>query len=98
MDGAEQKMGRKNANTLVGLPSERNYRAAGSRVVTKELRFEDGITRHSRNPRLDGSVYHSMFVEGFILDTVHMLAFPSQHGNIPSHWREMGGWSNDTKK
>lgn len=86
MDGEGQKMTRKNADSLVGLPPKRTYSAAGTRVLTENFRIEDGVTQHSRDERLNGLHYHSMFVEGFILDQVMNLKYPSQQGNIPSDW------------
>ncbi|KAH0547851.1 hypothetical protein FGG08_000109 [Glutinoglossum americanum] len=90
IERSAQSMRRKNADTLVGVPPQRNYMAAGSRVVTKELRFEDGKTEHSSFSDLNGTHYHSMFVEGFILDTVAKLGDTSQHGNIPEDWSGLG--------
>lgn len=86
MDGTGQKMTRKNADSLVGLPPRRIYRAAGTRVLTDNFRMEDGITRYSQDEDLNGLHYHSMFVEGFILDNVKQLYYPSQQGNIPKDW------------
>ncbi|XXH00245.1 hypothetical protein Hte_006587 [Hypoxylon texense] len=86
MDGTGQKMTRKNADSLVGLPPRRIYRAAGTRVLTDNFRMEDGITYHNLDERLNGLHYHSIFVEGFVLDTVRTLKDPSQQGNIPKDW------------
>ncbi|KAI1462222.1 HET-domain-containing protein [Annulohypoxylon moriforme] len=86
MDGEGQKMRRKNADSLVGLPPKRVYSAAGTRVLTENFRIEDGITEFSDNAVLNGLHYHSMFVEGFILDKVKELKYPSQQGNIPRDW------------
>ncbi|KAI1377337.1 HET-domain-containing protein [Hypoxylon crocopeplum] len=86
MDGSGQKMTRKNADSLVGLPPDRIYSAAGTRVLTENFRIEDGVTKYSDDQRLDGQHYHSMFVEGFILDYVKELRYPSQQGVIPRDW------------
>ncbi|KAI3323141.1 HET-domain-containing protein [Xylariaceae sp. AK1471] len=85
-DGADRKMTRKNADTLVGLPTERNYNAAGTRYVTGALRFEKGV--------FDGLHYHSMFVEGFIFDKIDGLKESSQNGNIPYQWERLGRGGN----
>ncbi|KAI0167043.1 HET-domain-containing protein [Hypoxylon sp. FL1284] len=61
MDGQGQKMTRKNADSLVGLPPKRTYSAAGTRVLTESFRIEDGVTYFSKNPKLNGLHYHSMF-------------------------------------
>jgi hypothetical protein len=85
-DGADRKMTRKNADTLVGLPTERNYSAAGTRYVTAALRFETG--------KFEDLHYHSMFVEGFIFDKVDVLKESSQNGNIPYQWERLGRGGN----
>ncbi|KAL7625473.1 hypothetical protein AAE478_004693 [Parahypoxylon ruwenzoriense] len=92
MDGTGQKMTRKNADASVGLPSDRIYSAAGTRVLTEKFRIEDGVTRSSSDSRLNGLHYHSMFVEGFVLDYVNELKYPSQQGNIPSDWLKLVRW------
>ncbi|KAI0472045.1 HET-domain-containing protein [Xylariaceae sp. FL0804] len=86
MDGL-QRMSRKNGDSLVGLPADRTYSAAGSRRVTGLHRFEDGVTKYSDLEELNGLHYHSMFVEGFILDAVEVMCETSQQGNIPKHWK-----------
>ncbi|RYC63681.1 hypothetical protein CHU98_g2522 [Xylaria longipes] len=85
-DGADRKMTRKNADTLVGLPTEHNYNAAGTRRVTKALRFEKGTW--------NGLHYHSMFVEGFIFDSIDVLKESSQQGNVPYPWERLGRGGN----
>ncbi|KAI2623257.1 HET-domain-containing protein [Hypoxylon sp. NC1633] len=89
MDGTGQKMTRKNADSLVGLPPERIYSAAGTRVLTENFRIEDGVTKFSDDRRLNELHYHSMFVEGFVLDHVRDLRYPSQQGVIPSDWLKL---------
>ncbi|KAI0379978.1 HET-domain-containing protein [Hypomontagnella monticulosa] len=86
-----EKMTRKNADSLVGLPPRRVYSAAGTRTITESFRVEDGVTKYSRDERQNGLHYHSIFVEGFILDEVGELKHPSQQGNIPSDWIKMAG-------
>lgn len=38
------------------------------------------------------SLDRSMFCQGFVLDTVDRLEFPSQLGHIPPEWPELAGW------
>lgn len=79
----EKKMPRANPDPLVGLPSigQINYRAAGTRPVSlNKLRFK----------RQDG--FCSMFVEGFILDTVKEVGELGRQGNIPRSWFAMANW------
>ncbi|KAI1106096.1 HET-domain-containing protein [Jackrogersella minutella] len=89
MDGEGQNIRRKNADNLVGLPIKCVYSAAGTRGITENFRIENGVTQCSQGPGLNGLHYHSMFVEGFILDKVKVLKHPSQQGNIPSDWIRM---------
>lgn len=80
------KMGRKNADTLVGLPTalQRNYNAAETRGIDrKTLRFKK---------RLDGSMHFSMYVKGFVLDTVEQVYPASQGGAIPQEWIDAVEW------
>ncbi|KAJ2971076.1 hypothetical protein NUW58_g9518 [Xylaria curta] len=81
-DGADGKMTRMNADTLVGLPTTHNYNAAGTRQVTRLLRFEKGTW--------NGLHHHSMFVEGFIFDSIGELKPSSQQGSIPYEWKKLG--------
>lgn len=85
-----KRMVRKIPDILVGLPPQRNYMAAGNIPVTKALRFEQGITRFSKWENLNGIHYHSMFVEGFVVDKVENLRAASQKGNIPKDWAQLG--------
>jgi hypothetical protein len=84
-------MVRINPDTLVGIPPDRNYTAAGSMSVTKALRFEQGVTRFSKYKNLNDLHYHSMFVEGFIVDTVDIVKTASRRGDIPKDWARLGG-------
>jgi hypothetical protein len=83
------KMGRKNADPLVGLPPssqalERNYNAAETRGVVKEkLKF---IKRTKMS-------HWSMYVEGFVLDEVFEIQPSSQSGAIPRSWARAGKWA-----
>jgi hypothetical protein len=80
------KMGRKNADTLVGLPTalQRNYNAAETRGIDrKTLRFKK---------RIKHNMHFSMYVKGFVLDTVEEVFPASQGGAIPEEWIEAVGW------
>lgn len=82
---AEYRMGRKNADPLVGLPNpgQRNYSAAETKKVDlKVLRFK-------KRPE-----YYSMYVSGFVLDTIDKVEVASQSGNIPEEWVSAVGWDN----
>lgn len=84
---AGQRMHRKNADPLVGMPSsgQRVYQAAGSRAIDlKTLKFKKRET------------FYSMFVKGFVLDKVGNPGEASRGGMIPHQWLEPGGWV-DTK-
>jgi len=79
----ERKMGRQNADPLVGLPdsNQRNYSAAGSRnVIQHDIRFKN---RHDS---------YSMYVSGFVLDKVDKVEVASQGGCIPKEWVTAVGW------
>lgn len=84
----ELRMGRRNADPLVGLPesTQRNYSAAGTTEVNmRSLRFR----KYKR--------YYSMFISGFVRDTVSIVMEHSQSGNIPEEWIEQGRWTDFTK-
>ncbi|KAJ4300998.1 hypothetical protein N0V90_003087 [Kalmusia sp. IMI 367209] len=76
-----EKMGRINADPLVGLPelTQRNYNAAGDKSVD--------LTRVKIKRR---KKYHSIDVLGFVLDRVDSVDKQSQNGNIPLSWFQMG--------
>lgn len=77
----EFKMGRINADPLVGLPTPapRNY-AAAETTQLRQLRFKKR------------DKYYSMYVSGFVLNTVGKVEVASQSGNIPDKWVEAVGW------
>jgi hypothetical protein len=79
------KMGRIGADPLVGLPTfgQRNYSAAGTRELkSSSLKFK---IRHT---------YCSMYVEGFILESIGERGEIARSGNIPKTWLKLGGWEN----
>ncbi|KAH6672878.1 heterokaryon incompatibility protein-domain-containing protein [Halenospora varia] len=77
------KMGRKNADPLVGLPIlQKNYDAGeGQDIDRAALRF------------VKRAGHYSMFVKGFILDTVAKVEVPSQGGAIPEEWLKLAGYN-----
>lgn len=80
------KMSRKNADPLVGLPSmtQRNYSAAETKSVDmKSLKFRKRCELG----------HFSMYVKGFVLDTITNVSQLSRNGQIPEEWTELGGWS-----
>jgi len=82
------RMGRKNADSLVGLPnlSHRNYNAAETKSLDKKVfRFRKRVTKPSLN-------HFSLFVKGFVLDTIAELQPSSQSGSIPTAWAYFAGW------
>ena len=82
----EVKMGRQNADSLVGLPglNQINYNAAGTKEVNmRVLKF---WKRESS---------YSMYVQGFELDKVSKVEVASQGGAIPKDWVDQAEW-NDT--
>jgi hypothetical protein len=83
------KMARRNADPFVGYPPQQNYTAAGNKRVTSRLRFESGLIEHPSNREVHGTHYHSIFVEGFVLDEIDKLAPASQHGAIPKEWKRL---------
>jgi len=74
-------MGRKNADSLVGLPGASNYDAADSVPIEP-----DSIRFRLRNGGW------SLTVEGFMIDTVDQVGERSQGGNIPAEWLDLAGW------
>jgi len=70
------------ADPLVGLPGigRRNYNASGKRKAI--WRFKEDIGR-------------SLFVWGFVLDTVKVKSETAQQGNIPAEWPKVVQWKKD---
>lgn len=72
-------MQRRRGDAFVSSPDAISYCAAGSKTYDKsKVRF-----RKRRD-------HYSMFVEGFVLDTIHEKDAASQLGNIPSGWLKRG--------
>ncbi|KAF2854236.1 hypothetical protein T440DRAFT_544500 [Plenodomus tracheiphilus IPT5] len=80
------KMGRKNADPLVGTPQDghRNYSAGQSRKVDLET------LQIKRRPHLG---HYSLYVKGFCFDKVAEVAQVSQAGAILASWLDLAGWS-----
>lgn len=79
------KMGRKNADPLVGIPQDghRNYSAGQSKEVDlKTLQFR-------RRAHLG---HYSLYLKGFCFDRVAKVAQVSQAGAIPASWLDLAGW------
>lgn len=84
----EVKMGRQNADSLVGLPglNQMNYNAAGTKQVNM------GVLKFWRRKSS-----YSMYVQGFQLDRVNKVEVASQGGAIPKDWVDQAGWK-DTRE
>lgn len=89
------RIGRQNADPLVGPPQEghRNYSAAQNTKVEfrsdRRLRF-----RKRPGPRHNTASGHcSLYTEGFILTEIDMVAEPARLGGIPKTWTQIAGWN-----
>ena len=81
------KLGRKNADSLVGLPgpTQRRYSAAGTKAIDfNTLRFR----------KRAGLGHYSLFAKGFELDTVNEVYNQAHGGAIPAQWVEAADWHN----
>ncbi|GAW17406.1 hypothetical protein ANO14919_068630 [Xylariales sp. No.14919] len=89
--GSVEKTGRINADPLVGAPEDghRNYSAAQAQHMNlKTVKFRK---------RLWGG-HHSLYVKGFVFDTVLEVTDASQGGFIPVSWINLGGWEQPETK
>ncbi|KAH8728584.1 heterokaryon incompatibility protein-domain-containing protein [Phaeosphaeriaceae sp. PMI808] len=80
------KMGRKNADPLVGTPQDghRNYSAGQTKGVDlKTLQFK-------KRANLG---HYSLYLKGFCFDRVEKVAQVSQAGAIPASWLDLADWS-----
>lgn len=77
-------LSRANADTLVGPPglSKRNYNASGSSKVTNSWEFGKGPKDRS------------MYVEGFVIDSIKEKKPYAADGIILNEWLSTGGWTN----
>ena len=78
------KLGRKNADSLVGLPGSQIYSAAGTK------RYDSTNVKFRKKP-----LYYSMFVGGFVLDQIDRVGSPAMNGSIPMDWSELAEWDVD---
>lgn len=79
------KMGRRNADPLVGTPQDghRNYSAGQTKVVDLDtLQFK-------RRSQLG---HYSLYLKGFCFDRVEKVSQVSQAGAIPASWLDLAGW------
>jgi hypothetical protein len=84
------KMGRRNADPLVGTPLDghRNYSAGQTKVVDLEtLKFK-------RRAQLG---HYSLYLKGFCFDRVDKVSQVSQAGAIPASWLDLAGWTEARK-
>lgn len=74
---------RANADTLVGPPglAKRNYNASGSFKVTNSWKFEEGPN------------FRSMYVEGFVVDSIKQKKTFAADGIILNEWLSAVGWT-----
>ncbi|CAF9918515.1 hypothetical protein IMSHALPRED_004328 [Imshaugia aleurites] len=74
---------RANADTLVGPPGlgKRNYNASGSFKVTDSWKFGEGLK------------VRSMYVEGFVIDSIKRKKPYAADGIILNEWLSAGGWT-----
>ena len=74
---------RANADTLVGPPGsgKRNYNASGSYVVRNSWKFGEGLKARS------------MYVKGFVIDTIKTKKAYAADGIILNEWLTHGGWT-----
>ena len=74
---------RASADTLVGLPGlgKRNYSASGSFKVTDKWKFGEGLK------------VASMYVEGFVIDSIKTKKPYAADGIILNEWLSAGGWT-----
>ena len=86
------RMDRRYGDLFVGTPEQRIYSAAGSKAFNKEtLRFKKAEVKASSEIR-----HYSMFVEGFVLDTILEQGQVAMSGNLPHDWLERIGWTDRT--
>ncbi|KAI9691560.1 MAG: hypothetical protein M1822_007631 [Bathelium mastoideum] len=84
------KMARKNADSLVGLPtSSQNYQQNYNAAETKGIDFK--VLCFKKRVKMK---HHSLYAKGFVLDTISELQPSSQGGAIPSSWARAGAWRN----
>jgi hypothetical protein len=80
------------ADSLVGLPTlgRRNYNAARKFPLNVNNKASFRIGEDSEDGKIleDGS----LFVNGFVLDTINEMSHSAMQGNVPFEWMELAGW------
>lgn len=86
---AVMRMGRKNADYLVGAPQtgRRTYNAC------QTAGLEIGNMTFHRRACLGASSHYSLYLDGFIFDRIEEVEETSRSGAIPKKWFALGGWS-----
>ncbi|KAI3327310.1 hypothetical protein HD806DRAFT_531888 [Xylariaceae sp. AK1471] len=84
------KMGRKNADSLVGLPQPGYGNYAASLSASVDLR----MIKAKKRPVLG---HYSLYVQGFILDSVEEVSGLCLNGSIPAAWADVSGWEDVLK-
>lgn len=87
-------MSRRNADSLVGNPNAnyRIYDAAATKGPDKAtFRFRRRVAVHQHRSPLFMS-HSSLYLKGFVLDTIQTLLPASQSGSIPTIWARFAGW------
>jgi hypothetical protein len=80
---AGQRMDRSNADPLVGMPGDKGYSAAGTRPISiDKLKW------------VNKGRYYSMFVEGFVFDSIAQREEVSRQGLISPKWLKLAKWEN----
>lgn len=80
---AGQRMDRSNADTLVGMPGDRSYSAAGTKTISiNKLKWANKDR------------YYSMFVKGFVFDIIAQQEEVSRQGLVSPKWLELAKWEN----
>ena len=78
--------GRVNADLLVGMPDP------GGRTYTASASTRPEFCKFG-----EGRDHRSLFVHGFVLDSIEEIRIPAIEGNVPRDWLELGGWNDTTK-
>ncbi|KAH8744577.1 heterokaryon incompatibility protein-domain-containing protein, partial [Hyaloscypha finlandica] len=88
------RMGRENADSLVGLPNitHRNYNAAETKKASMDTKLVSTVSKPSSESPHPTLNHFSLFVQGFVLDTIVDVQSSSQSGSIPTAWANFAGW------
>ncbi|KAK0613653.1 heterokaryon incompatibility protein-domain-containing protein [Immersiella caudata] len=83
---SRMRMGRKNADSLVGSAAAAQPRYSASRG----MKLDPKRVRFQKRTALG---HHSLYVWGYILDAVQDIGEPSRSGDIPTSWLKLAGWT-----